>query len=74
MASIFSTFNLSGQMNAFKRAMDMDDMEEISQLLNVESDNTVILLYVRGDYSEVLSQEKQSVSLERTRIKNNSVF
>lgn len=74
MASIFSTFNLSGQMNAFKRAMDMDDMEEISQLLNVELDNTVILLYVRGDYSEVLSQEKQSVSIERTRIKNNSVF
>lgn len=74
MASIFSTFNLSGQMNAFKRAMDMDDMEEISQLLDIELDNTVILLYVRGDYSEVLSQEKQSVSLERTRIKNNSVF
>lgn len=74
MASIFSTFNLSGQMDAFKRAMDMDDMEEISQLLNVELDNTVILLYVRGEYSAVLSQEKQSVSIETTRIKNNSVF
>jgi hypothetical protein len=41
MASIFSIYNLSRQMDAFKRSMD-----EICQILNVEPDNTIILLYL----------------------------
>ena len=76
MATVFSTYNLSGQMDAFKRAMDLDDMEEISQLLNIESDDTIILLFVRGDYSEAITSLKQEehLQLSTTRIRNKSIF
>jgi len=76
MASIFSVYNLSRQMDAFKRSMDEDDMEEISQLFNVEPDSTIILLYLRGDYSETLSTEKlaESKQVSKTRIRDKSIF
>jgi hypothetical protein len=76
MASIFSVYNLSRQMDAFKRSMDEEDMEEVSQLFNVEPDNTIIILYLRGDYSKELSSIKQNEleHIEITRIKNNSIF
>lgn len=76
MASIFSIYNLSRQSDAFKRSMDEDDLAEISSLLNVETDDTIILLYLRGEYSQELTKEKQiNIEIIRsTRIKNNSVF
>ncbi len=76
MASIFSTYNLSGQMDAFKRSLDSDDMEEISDLLGVEDDNTIIVLYQRGEFSQRLTEDTSASSLDiqTTRIRNNSVF
>lgn len=76
MASIFSTYNLSGQMDAFKRSLDSDDMEEICSLLNVEQDNTLIILYQRGSLLESNSVDGQRLShdIQTTRIRHNSVF
>lgn len=76
MASIFSIYNLSRQTDAFKRSMDEDDLDEISSLLNVENDDTIILLYLRGEYSEILSTEKlaKSDEISKTRIRNKSIF
>jgi hypothetical protein len=76
MASIFSIYNLSGQMDAFKRAMDMDDMAEICNALNTEYDDTLILLYKRGSFSQILSNEKiiTSKNIETTSIRHKSVF
>ncbi|WP_341660118.1 DEAD/DEAH box helicase family protein [Vibrio sp.] len=76
MASIFSTYNLSGQMDAFKRSLDSDDMEEICSLLDVEQDNTLIVLYQRGSFLESNSEDEQRLShdIQTTRIRHNSVF
>lgn len=76
MASIFSIFNLSGQMDAFKRSLDSDDMEEICNLLDVEQDNTLIVLYQRGSLLESNSEDEQRLShdIQTTRIRHNSVF
>ncbi|TOF61676.1 glutathione synthase, partial [Vibrio parahaemolyticus] len=76
MASIFSTYNLSGQMDAFKRSLDSDDMEEICSLLDVEQDNTLIVLYQRGSFLESNSEDGQRLShdIQTTRIRHNSVF
>lgn len=76
MASIFSIYNLSGQMDAFKRAMDIDDMAEICDALNTEYDDTLILLYKRGSLSQILSNEKiiTSENTETTSIRHKSVF
>ncbi|WP_050905906.1 DEAD/DEAH box helicase family protein [Vibrio campbellii] len=76
MASIFSTYNLSGQIDAFKRSLDSDDMEEICSLLNVEQDNTVIVLYQRGKLLETNSDARQHLShaIQTTKIRHNSVF
>ncbi|EMF8784103.1 DEAD/DEAH box helicase family protein [Vibrio vulnificus] len=76
MASIFSTYNLSGQMDAFKRSLDSDDMEEICSLLDVEQDNTLIILYQRGSLLESNSVDGQRLShdIQTTRIRHNSVF
>ena len=76
MASIFSTYNLSAQMDAFKRAMDIDDMEDICEALSTEYDNTLILLYQRGQFSQTISDEKSVLTnkIHKTNIRHNSVF
>ena len=76
MASIFSVYNLSRQIDAFKRSMDEDDMDEVCQMLNIESDKTVILLYLRGEFSSELTSIKQDdlSQISSTRVKSNSIF
>lgn len=76
MASIFSVYNLSRQIDAFKRSMDEDDMDEVCQMLNIETDNTVILLYLRGEFSSELTSTKQDdlAQISSTRIRNKSIF
>jgi hypothetical protein len=76
MASIFSIYNLSGQMDAYKRAMDIEDMAEICTLFDIELDDTLILLYQRGDYSQELTDSiiQNDETLHSGRIKHNSVF
>ncbi|AGH81531.1 hypothetical protein PCNPT3_07965 [Psychromonas sp. CNPT3] len=76
MATIFSTYNLSRKMDAYKRSMDLDDMEEICSLLGVETDDTAILLFQRGEFSLPLSDKKllSNSVLQTTKIRHNSVF
>lgn len=77
MASIFSTYNLSGQMDAFKRSLDSDDLEEICGLLGGVHDNdTLVVLYQRGALSEVFSDDNQTLNheIQTTHIRHNSVF
>lgn len=76
MASIFSIYNLSRQIDAFKRSMDEDDMDELCQMLNIEPDSTIILLYLRGEFSSELTSVKQDdlSQISSTRVKSNSVF
>jgi hypothetical protein len=76
MASIFSIYNLSRQMDAFKRSKDEYNMADICQLLKTEADDTLILLYLRDDYSSEITSIKQEESLQITskKIRNNSIF
>ncbi|WP_261872669.1 DEAD/DEAH box helicase family protein [Vibrio rarus] len=76
MASVFSIYNLSGQMDAYKRAMDDDDMREICRIFNVEEDNTLILIYQRGNFSQSLSDHKALAEDKGQygRIRHKSVF
>ncbi|ANN26691.1 hypothetical protein FORC17_1628 [Vibrio vulnificus] len=76
MASIFSTYNLSGQMDTFKRSLDSDDLEEICGLLGAEHDNnTLIVLYQRGALSEVFDDNQPiNHEVQTSRIRHNSVF
>ncbi|MGL5664774.1 MAG: DEAD/DEAH box helicase family protein, partial [Shewanella sp.] len=74
MASVFSIYNLSKQMDAYKRAMDLDDMQEICEALGCEPDDTLILLYQRGNYSSDITSQKQTESTHLSRIRHNSIF
>lgn len=73
MASIFSTYNLSGQKDAFKRALDLDDMSEICRLFGFEDDDTLILLYKRGNYSQSLSEERLEIQ-QHGHIRHDSIY
>ncbi|BDX02826.1 hypothetical protein MACH16_15740 [Marinomonas pontica] len=73
MASIFSIYNLSGQKDAFKRALDIDDMSEICRLFGFENDDTLILLYKRGDFLRERSSDDQE-KVNKSRIQHNSIL
>ncbi|MDH1628374.1 MULTISPECIES: DEAD/DEAH box helicase family protein [Shewanella] len=74
MATIFSTYNLSRKKDAFKRAMDADDMTEICQVLGCEYDNTLILLYQRGEFSQSLTDQKRQDPIQISKIRSDSIF
>ncbi|WP_054983657.1 DEAD/DEAH box helicase family protein [Pseudoalteromonas sp. P1-30] len=75
MASVFSVYNLSKKTDAFKRSMDDDDLQEVSELLGVELDDTIILLFLRGEYSDELTVEKQdSLEVLFSRVQFKSIF
>jgi len=63
-------------MDAFKRSMDEDDMTEICQLMHAEQDDTLILLYLRGDYSSEITTIKQeeSAQITLTKVRSKSIF
>ena len=71
MASIFSIYNLSGQVDAYKRTMDEDDMREVSELLGCAFDSTIIVLFKRGELSETSNIEK---SMSNSRLRESSIF
>jgi hypothetical protein len=58
------------------RLQGLHDMEEICGLLDVEQDNTLIVLYQRGSLLESNSKDKQRLGhdIQTTRIRHNSVF
>lgn len=74
MASVFSIYNLSKQMDAYKRAMDLEDMQEICEALDCEPDNTLILLYQRGNCASDITTQKQTEITHLSRIRHNSIF
>lgn len=75
MATIFSVYNLSAQMDSYKRGMTDEDVFEMCDALNVERDDTLIVLFKRGEYSESLTQEKTlSQEITHSRIRDKSVF
>ncbi|MCE9774001.1 DEAD/DEAH box helicase family protein [Shewanella algae] len=74
MASVFSIYNLSRQQDAYKRAMDTEDMQEICEALGCEHDDTLILLYQRGTYCDELTSQKRSPTIQTSRIKHTSIF
>jgi hypothetical protein len=76
MASIFSIYNLSGQMDAFKRAMDEEDMAEMCRLLDTPYDDTLIVLFKRGEFSAELTTQRseQALEIKHTRIRDRSIF
>ncbi len=76
MASIFSVHNLSKQTDAYKRAMDEDDVFEMCDLLKVEYDSSLIVLFHRGSFSQDLTDTKPKFDpdIKQSRIRDHSIF
>ncbi len=74
-ANIFSIYNTSSQLDQFKRQMSLDDVHEMCDALGIERDNTLIVLFKRGEFDAVASRTTDAKgTIEQTRIKHNSVF
>ena len=71
MASIFSVYNLSGQVDAYKRSMDEEDMQEVCEMLCCPFDTTVIVLFKRGVLSSTTRNHNITSS---SKIRDDSVF
>ncbi|WP_019935805.1 DEAD/DEAH box helicase family protein [Oceanimonas smirnovii] len=65
-AVIFSVYNLSAQVEKFKRAIELYEMEELCAELGIENDNSIAILFERGEKTECFyetpSKEKQGGS------------
>lgn len=48
-AVVFSIYNLSAQVDKFKRAIDTFEMEALCQELNLVDDDSVVVLFQRGE-------------------------
>lgn len=76
VAVIFSIHNLSKNKDIMKRSMTQSDVHEMCSALELESDDTVIVLFKRGEFSQSLTDEKQEQSLVtgNSRIRNQTIF
>lgn len=72
MATIFSIYNVSGQVDQFKRSMELKDVHEMCDALDCEHDDTVIVLFQRGQHDQAATEAK--LAIDSTRIKHRSVF
>lgn len=50
-AVIFSVYNLSAQVDKFKRAIDQYEMEDLCRELGLPSDDSLVILFERGEVS-----------------------
>lgn len=57
VATIFSTYNLS-RRDVDKKIMSEEEMREICELMNTPYDNTLVVLYKRGEYDPEATQRK----------------
>lgn len=57
VATVFSIYN-SSRRAVTKKVMSDLDMEEICSLMNVPHDDTIVVLYKRGEYDAVATQRK----------------
>ncbi|WP_019531275.1 hypothetical protein [Dasania marina] len=72
MATIFSIYNVSGQVDQFKRSMHLEDVHEMCDELGCTHDDTVIVLFQRGQHDQAATDTKQAI--DSTRLKHHSVF
>lgn len=49
-------------------------MREISEALGCEYDDTIMVLYQRGNYSSGVTEQKKVTTKQLSRIRNSSVF
>lgn len=73
MATIFSVYNLSRQQSAYKRTMDEDDLIELSASLEIDYDDTIIVLFKRGEIQDASDGNKNS-NITESRTTNQSIF
>ena len=57
VATVFSIYN-SSRRDATKKVMNEDDMKEICGLMGLPNDNTIVVLFKRGEYDEAATQRK----------------
>lgn len=76
VAVIFSIHNLSKNKDIMKRSMTQSDVHEMCSTLEIEDDDTVIVLFKRGEFSQSLTSAKQEQTLvtNNSRIKNQTIF
>tara|TARA_B110000196_G_scaffold293833_1_gene282435 strand:- start:26053 stop:27900 length:1848 start_codon:yes stop_codon:yes gene_type:complete len=68
-AVVFSIYNLSAQVDKFKRAIDTFEMEALCQELNLPNDDSVVVLFERGEVNANTAKAKSTSPLG-----GNSVF
>ncbi|MCH7347770.1 hypothetical protein [Aeromonas sp. MR7] len=73
MATIFSVYNLSRQQSAYKRTMDEDDLIELSAVLEIDYNDTIIVFFKRGVIQDVSDGNKDRHVTE-SQIANQSIF
>ena len=57
VATVFSTYN-SSRRDVTKKVMNESDMDDICKLMDVPYDNTIVVLYKRGEYDAATTQLK----------------
>lgn len=70
--SIFSIYNVSTQEDQFKRSMQLEDVHAMCDELGCEHDDTVIVLFKRGQHDQTATSAK--LAIEDSRLKHRSVF
>ncbi len=70
-AVIFSVYNLSAQVDKFKRAIDQYEMDDLCRELGVPSDDSLVILFERGD-TTTFTPDTSSTALPRQ--SGSSVF
>ena len=59
-ATVFSIYNMSRRDNVTKRIMTEDDVHEMCHHFNIEPDDTLMVLFKRGEYNDVVSRRKMA--------------
>ncbi|MFD1385029.1 DEAD/DEAH box helicase family protein [Rhodanobacter aciditrophus] len=72
-AVIFSVYNLSAQVDKFKRAIDQYEMDDLCRELDLSSDDSVVILFERGK-SATSSQDTKPTTTAQSRQSGSSVF
>lgn len=72
-AVIFSVYNLSAQVDKFKRAIDQYEMEDLCRELGLPSDNSLVILFERGEVS-ISTLDTNISTTAQPQQSGNSVF
>lgn len=72
-AVIFSVYNLSAQVDKFKRAIDQYEMEDLCRELGLPSDDSLVILFERGEVS-ISTLDTNISTTAQPQQSGNSVF